>query len=206
MPEAIPSMGGTEIGEQLADAARMMPGGCAVEVGTWMGAGTVNIIRGLRCGTALHCFDRFTANRYEVARAARYGVRIVDGQDTMPIVRKRLEPLWSDTTLHRCNVSQCTWDGQPIGLYVDDAGKTDAEFIHKLRTFGPSWLPGAIIVLMDLRFAEMRIGSVHYDRLCGQKRFVDAHKHVLFHLEDLGKNGSMFRYAGGFDFAKLRRL
>ena len=49
LAEKIPSMGGTEIGALLREAARNAPSNTAiVEVGCWLGAGTAQLALGIR--------------------------------------------------------------------------------------------------------------------------------------------------------------
>jgi len=187
----IPSMGGAKIAPHLrAAAASVAPGHCAVEVGVWLGAGTVEIARGLHPDAELHCFDRFCATADEVRKAKRFGVRLRHGEDTSPRVVDLVSPV-HPLTIHRGDIAQATWCGKPIDLYVDDAAKQPDTFRHVMRTLGPSWVVGeTIVILMDLHFWRRTGREAHR---C-QQRFIDRHNGAFRRIRDLDQNGAMFRY------------
>ena len=74
----------------LRNLARHAPAGTSiVEVGTWLGAGTAQLALGIRerarpSEVALHCYDRWQANRSEITKAAGCGAA--------PRVRRRHAP------------------------------------------------------------------------------------------------------------------
>ena len=130
----------------------------APEVGTWLGAGTAQLALGIRekpdpGEVSLHCYDRWRATPLEAEAAARWGVRLSVGEDTLPRTRRTLEPFNVPVRFHKGDILQSCWDGGPISVYVDDAAKSPREFCHMLLTFGPSWVPGqTVLVLMDYNF------------------------------------------------------
>ena len=156
MANRIPSMGGREIGPVLRNLARHAPAGTSiVEVGTWLGAGTAQLALGIRerarpSEVALHCYDRWQANRSEITKAAGCGVHLAFEEDTLPRVRRTLDPFGVPVEYHKGELLGVQWDGGPISVYVDDATKMPEAFLHALRTFGPSWVPGTTrLVFMD---------------------------------------------------------
>jgi hypothetical protein len=198
----IPSMGGRQIGPFLQRAAADVPGEMAiVEVGTWLGAATAELARGLHGKTpapALHGYDLFTASALEVRRAGAEGVSLVVGQDTRPVVQDLLAPLGVPVTLHRGNIIDATWPGGEIGLYVDDAAKTPSAFYCALDTFAPGWVPGrTTVVLMDYTFYTRLDSPRARRRHRVQEDFVTRHAECFERLdvpEFEGMSCAAFRY------------
>lgn len=160
-PQSIPAMSGYEIGQYLRDVAATLDAPqCIVEIGPWLGANTAQ----MGAGTVgqdrpapIHAYDLFQARSDEVRKAAALGIEIAEGEDTRPLVRKLIEPFGGDVRLHKGDIMDITWDGAPVGLYVDDAAKTPTHFYNMMATFAPSFVPGeTIVVLMDYRFWEDR--------------------------------------------------
>jgi hypothetical protein len=204
----IPSMGGTELGAALRQAARETPPDTAiVEVGTWLGAGTAQLALGLRersqvGGVSIHCFDRWQATDPEVGKALRMkNLTLRAGEDTLPWVMKTLQPFAVPIFFHKGDFRRAAWSGGQISVYVDDAAKTAPKFLHVLKTFGPHWIPGkTIVVLMDFRFWQQSGADKHE---C-QKRFIErfADHFVLlerFHVDTCDG----FLYRKSIDFGSL---
>ena len=167
--DQIPSMGGREIGADLRRWAAECPDGTAiVELGAWLGAGTAQLAAGVRDSGRnvwVHAFDRFEATASEVEKAREAGSRLEIGQSTRGVVWKHLlaAGLWPRVCLHSIDIRKAKWPspeitrpgGGAIALHVDDACKRGPAFLHALRTFGPSWIPGVtVVVLMDFWYFE----------------------------------------------------
>ena len=191
----IPSMGGRKLAPLLREAARRAPGGTAiVEVGCWIGSGTAQLALGIRGrerpDVALHSFDRWrTTHPGQIARAAREGLRLEPSEDTLPRVRRSLEPFGVPVRFHRGEIEHARWNGGPISVYVDDASKRLPIFCHALATFAPSWIPGeTTIFLMDFHKAEF------------QRRFIEAAGGCFEPLEVRVRTAlAMFRYKVALD-------
>lgn len=216
----IPSMGGREIGLLLRKLAAEVPsGGRIVEVGSWLGAGTAQLALGARRmdnPPTIHCYDYWTASEQEVQKAGNLGVTLAIGQDTLPLVRARIEALADNVVFHKGSISGITWNAGEIALYVDDAAKQPRDFHHVLTTFGPSWVPGVtVLVLMDYYFWKKKHGHAAAVYKCQQK-FIEAHPAHFRTLPDIGQRIPGFRevkgwqsgteaflYTRAFDFAGL---
>ena len=190
--DGIPSMGGHKVGPILRDLAREAPAGTSiVEVGTWLGAGTAQLALGMRerqsrGDVALHCYDRWQATRNQTIKAARFGVRLAVGEDTLPRVRRTMEPFGVSVEYHKGELLESRWSGEPISVYVDDASKMPETFMHSLSTFGSSWMPGTtLVVLMDYEHWKTSGDPRHQ---C-QKKFIES-------------NGSCFERLVRFDDAR----
>ena len=197
MANRIPSMGGREIGPVLRNLARHAPAGTSiVEVGTWLGAGTAQLALGIRerarpSEVALHCYDRWQANRSEITKAAGCGVRLAVEEDTLPRVRRTLEPFGVPVEYHKGELLGVQWDGGPISVYVDDAAQMPEAFLHALWTFGPSWVPGTTrLVFMDYDYWKT---SGIPEHRC-QKAVVESNATCFERLEHIDLSHAVFRY------------
>jgi hypothetical protein len=201
LAEQIPSMGGRKLGPLLRNLARdAEPGTAIVEVGCWLGAGTAQLALGISerkaMDVTLHCFDRWTANEAEVEKAAKAGWQIEPGEDTLPRFRAVLAPLGVPLACHKGDLLNARWDNGPISVYVDDASKMPNLFVHVLRTFGPSWIPGTtIVVLMDL-YMWKKSGDKRHE--CQKDFLFLYHRH--FKPIQVSLNNVAFRYVEKIDF------
>jgi hypothetical protein len=204
----IPSMGGTELGAQLRDAARRAPSNTSiVEVGSWLGAGTAQLALGLRereqAGSVdIHCYDRWEANDPEVEKAARMkNLSLHAGQDTLPWVMDTLRPFGVPIRFTKVDLRNATWDGGPISIYIDDAAKTPSKFLHVLRTFGPHWIPGVtLVVLMDFHFWK----KTGLDKHKAQMRFLEIYQDHFEPVEGFQVDtNDAFRYKKPIDFRRV---
>jgi hypothetical protein len=212
----IPSQGGTEIGPFLQKAAANAPDGTAIaEVGAWLGAGTAQLALGLG-GRAnppvIHTYDVFEANTVQVQKAAAFGLELREGQDTLPVVRRLLEPFEPNIVYHKGDFRDERWNALPISVYVDDAAKTPKMFYHVLRTFGPYWMPGTTtVVLMDYMYWKrlQETDPESAEKLKVQMNFIDAHRDCFDPVEDAGSaetSARFFRYVKKIDFDALKPL
>lgn len=204
MAEHIPSMGGTKIGPYLRELARTAEANTAVvEVGSWLGAGTVQLALGIRervCPeeVQLHCYDRWRASQMEVQKASRWGLRLSKNEDTLPRVQSTMEALGVPVEFHQGDLLEARWNGVPISVYVDDASKMPDLFIHALLTFGRSWIPGlTVIALMDYDIWQ-ETGAIEHQ--C-QKSFIEANADCFTRLPCRGH--ALFRYTKAVDWRKV---
>ena len=213
MTDQIPSLGGTTIGPQLSRyAASIGNGRAAVEVGSWLGAGTIHIAQGIVASgvhAPLHVYDRFRTTKAEVPKAAKFGVTLHPGQNTQPFVEKLIHPYGIDTHFHRGSILLANWKGGPIGLYVDDAAKTKDLFLHIIHTFGPSWIPDeTILFLMDFEYWRTRTEPAEIAKYKYQKLFVDNYADSFERIETeetLDGTTAIFRYRNPLPFRDLEK-
>lgn len=196
MAEKLPSQGGVEIGAWLERYAARVPDGSAiVELGSWLGGGTTYLGLGAKWnGSPIYVYDRWKATRQEVDKAAKYGIELKPGQNTLPLVQRTLRPFYQKIFFQQGDIRQARWNGRPIGLYVDDATKVDSIWRHAMQTFKPSFIPGeTIVVLMDYHFDE-KAG----ENYAAQKRYMADHSSEFELLEErmAGTTVAVFRYLG----------
>jgi hypothetical protein len=196
----IPSMGGTAIGEQLQRFAIEAPDKTAiVELGTWLGAGTEQLALGVQTwkkDIEIHTYDNFIIRGNEVDKAAKFGVTLYDGLDSLPLVKSWLKKMTAKIIFHKGEITKDKWNGRPISIYVDDACKYEKTFIPALRNFSPFFIPGkTILVLMDYWFYIRRPDDAG---LRFQPKFMTEHKENFDHFGDAKDHCvAYFRYLGG---------
>ena len=202
----IPSMGGAKLAQLLRRSVREAPAGTAVvEVGSWLGAGTAQLAIGVGNRSpgepvTIHCYDRWKATAAEVKKACRNDVVLTEDGDLLPTVRDLLQPFQVPIHFHQGELSESRWNGQPIGVYVDDASKTPPLFCHALLTFGASWIPGqTVLILMD--YHDWKKDN-NRDHKC-QKNFIEAHDQCFESIQnetgDISASFEMFRYVAPLD-------
>lgn len=196
LAQTFPSQGGVEIGPWLERlAAHVPPGAAIVEVGSWLGAGTAQLALGAMISKApIHVYDRFQASAEEVEKAARFGVELMVGMDTLPLVMDNLAPFPGDFTFHKSSIKFMQWDQTPIGLYVDDATKVEPLWLQAMAVFKPHFIPGKThLVLMDYFFFE-KAGP----KYAAQYDFMKAHTNSFKLLEErlAGTTAATFLYLG----------
>lgn len=213
MTDDIPSMGGTKIGPYLRHyAAGVGAGRAIVEVGSWLGAGTVHLAQGIvdsGHNTPLYVYDRFRTTRLEIPKAAKFGVTLSEGQNTQPLVEDRVRPFGVDAHFQRGNLDMANWTHGPIGLYVDDAAKTEPLFLHVVHTFGPYWVPDeTVLVLMDFGYWRSMTEPDKIKKYKFQQDFVADHAasfEMIEREEDLPGSTAVFRYRKPLPFKRIPR-
>lgn len=154
----IPSQGGHKIGRWVERWIDPKHGDSVVELGTWLGAGTAQAALALKkfdvADATIHTYDSFTATHDGVKKWSP----LTRGQDTLPIVKKSLEPFNMNIVYHKGRIEQSgPWKGGPICLHIDDAMKRPDAFNWAIKTFMPSWVPNrTLVVLMDVFYFEKK--------------------------------------------------
>jgi hypothetical protein len=201
MVQVIPSMGGAALSKGLIKYTMKAPDHtAAVLLGTWLGADTLPLILGVEKSgkdIEVHSYDCFEIHGNEVDKAAKFGVELHEGQDTLPLVKEYLSGHdFVKTFLHKGEITNQTWMDRRISIYVDDACKYEKEFILVLKIFSPFWIPGeTIVILRDFYFYLQR----PYDKgLRFQKYFIQSQGDSFRFISGSKKLcTAIFRYMGG---------
>jgi len=170
--------------------------GVAVECGSWLGASCAALCLGLeKAGyeDIMYCFDRWHSNEEEVGKAVKQGQRIANNQNLRP---KFLDNVDAVTDIgietQRTRISESNWCGRDIEIFLLDAAKSSPRFDRTLDIFGPHWVDGAIVGLMDFYFAR-KIG-----RVPNQEEYVEDHADSFELVKEFdGCSVAFFRYTGG---------
>lgn len=197
----IPDMGARRIGDFLEHHASHSTGSI-VEVGSWLGAGTVRLALGaVQSKQKLFVYDRWSASVQEQEKARLKGVDLEIGQNLLPLVRANVDPVGAEVEYVRGDIRKATFTGPPIGVYVDDAAKTEKLFLKVLNTFAPHWLDGALIVLMDFYYFK-KAGRRFEFQSQVVARFKDHFSPVDLPGQNSNSSNAAFRYHygdGAFD-------
>lgn len=175
----IPSKGGREIGPELrAYAATASPGESIVELGTWLGAGTVELSSGAPAGVEVHTYDRF---RGSAGNPVGQVVENLQG----------CKNVWA----HSGEITNAVWKGGSIAVHVDDACKRSPTFERALEIFSPFWRPGTILVLMDYFWSKRHPNE---ENAQAQPRFIERNVDRFRTIKLwAGKSCAAFEYLGG---------
>jgi len=157
--DSIPELGGggRTCGDRLIEFAAAVPKGQAiVEIGPWLGSASAYLALGIIQGgydVELHAFDIWYISEHWQEKARRHNdLDFPIGTDLEPMWRYNMESFPVSYFSHKCDVRRAKWDGEPIGLLVDDISNTWKLINSMMRIFGPSLVPGAKVVLMDWQF------------------------------------------------------
>lgn len=125
--------------------------GAMVEIGCWLGGGTVHLAAGLRdsgrSGKVV-AIDRFVWQGELYERVHPAG--LAAGADFEPLFRQLSAPLSPWIESRRAELRDFVWDGPPIEILVVDAPKQVPEILALLDGFGGSLLAGGSrIVFQD---------------------------------------------------------
>lgn len=125
--------------------------GAIVDLGAFVGGSTACLAQGVdRAGrtTPVAAFDRFKATE-EIKKRFLYpaGVGIFDGNETLALAHRLLEPWAPLIDLRQGDIDAATWEGGPIEILVIDAAKTALTADRIAETFFPHLIPGRSIVV-----------------------------------------------------------
>lgn len=148
----IPSMGGREIGPRISAYVSAMKNGLnIIEIGSWLGAGTAQIMTAMiehdKLLSVLHVYDRFRATGSEIKKAKKCGVKLKPAMDTLPMVKRNLAPFLKSVNaeFYKGNAAEIKYNGVDIGIFVIDAAKRKGSFIPVIKEFEKHFIPGETI-------------------------------------------------------------
>lgn len=125
--------------------------GAVVEVGCWLGGGTVHLAAGLRDSGRpgrVIAIDRFVwqGELYEQIHPAG----LAAGADFEPLFRRFVAPLGDRIEVRRAEVRDVRWDGPPVELLLVDAPKQVPDILGLIDGFGGKLIaPGATVAFQD---------------------------------------------------------
>lgn len=172
--------------------------GVAVECGCWLGASCAALASGLveaGYNQPVFCYDDWAATHDQIPKAERYGVKLQYRQDTEPLFRANVAPIYNNLITRRGRIETAEWGIMPIEFFILDAAKTNPAFIQVLRIFGPSWIPGVTIVgLLDYSYWQKFHGPMRELLRC-QNDFVERYKAHFAPMRDFEDSSpAFFRY------------
>lgn len=125
--------------------------GSIVELGAWLGAGTVSIAEGIKESgfeRVVHSYDRFLWDQRTHGPKAP-GLQV---SNLFKTYKANLGDLAKFVVPHKGEIEQTVWDGGPIALMICDAPKRLKPIQHVLSSFG-TWLQnGSVMAWQDFCF------------------------------------------------------
>lgn len=149
---AVSSMLGPEESQLYHWVGRRAQGlGATVDLGAFAGGSAARLLSGLALSGHrhhLHAYDFFTATGKARARWVPDAKPDSNGvADILPHVMARLAPWHGQFTLHRGDIGQAQWSGDPIEILAVDAAKSTALTDHTATQFYPALLPGQSVMI-----------------------------------------------------------
>lgn len=136
--------------------------GAVVELGPWLGRSTIHLAMGLRENgyhDVLHSYDRFI---WDALQGTKASLPLQPGDDFQPYFERHVRPIYPQIQVHRQDLHQAVWSGEPIEILFMDAPKRLPMIGSTLAAFGPSLIPGTSVIVMQdyLHFASYAIAVV----------------------------------------------
>lgn len=200
----IPAMTPECVHEYLYRLGRQWTGqGAAVELGSWLGASAVPLLRGLKdagYNKTFYAYDRWRANEAEVEKAMAQGLKIKPAQDLLPIFLENTHAVYGDIKAFKGGIIEnLRWKDEKIEICIFDAPKRNPTFRHAVHELSPYWIPGVTVLgLLDYYFYRDCEGKKKEACLV-QTKFIEYNKGrftMLAHWPDECQC-AFFRYNGG---------
>lgn len=178
----IPTMTTKVVHEYLEEIGRQWIGqGVAMELGCFMGASSVPLLRGLvKAGynKAFWAFDRWRANEQQVGMAEEYGIKLAEGDSVLSYYINNTTEIYSDIVGKQGGIPNILtkYCGDPIEICILDAPKKNPVFINTIKALHKYWIPGTTILgLLDYEFYKRKVGPLR-EVLKASVRFMEEHK------------------------------
>ena len=163
--EGVPAMTSTQVHNYLEELGKSWTGqGVAMELGCWLGASSIALLKGLiQAGynKPYWAFDAWMATRDQIPKAAAQGVRLKLGQDTLPLFKENVEKVYNRLRMCKGGLPSTLsyFNYEPIEICLFDAPKTDPTFTDCIKALSPYWIPGTTILgLLDYHFYQRHVG------------------------------------------------
>jgi len=160
--------------------------GCAMELGCWLGASSIPLLRGLvKAGydRDFWAFDRWWVKQDQIDKAAKQGFKLVKGQDSSLIYLKNVKAIYSKINAFRTELpgGLTNYPGGRIEILILDSVKRNPVFPDTMNYLLPYCIPGVTIIgLLDYHF---------WERLEGEKR--KAMRAPIEFMEKYGEHFSL---------------
>jgi len=139
--------------------------GVAMELGCWLGASSVALLRGLvKVGynRPYYVFDRWTANKEQCDWAKRFGVTLSVGQELYPLFYRNVRQVYSGNLIAVVGELPETlnrYPGDKIEICLFDAPKQEPVFTGCIQALYKHWIPGVTVIgLLDYNFYKFNYG------------------------------------------------
>lgn len=166
--DGIPAMTSPQIHSYLTELGQSWTGqGVAMELGCWLGASSVALLRGLKKAgydKTYWAFDAWMATRDQIPKAAKQGVKLFLGQNVQNLFLLNVWKEYNQVGSKQGSLPHTLsfYNKEPIEFCLFDAPKTEPTFSMCVKALSPYWIPGVTVLgLLDYHF---------YLRHSGEKR------------------------------------
>lgn len=183
----IPAMTSEKVHKYLYELGKSWELGTAMELGCWLGASSVPLLKGLLeagYNKTFWAFDRWNANAEQVQKAKNQGVNLYAGQNTEFIYQSNVMSLYNQVRTVRGNLPD-TLDNYTlhgahtnnmISICIFDAPKQEPIFSGCMEKLLPYFIPGRTVLgLLDYRFHERHVG-IKKKRFAAPVNYMGKHK------------------------------
>jgi len=188
----IPQMTPVHVHDYLRQLGRGWTGqGVAIELGSWLGASAVPLLEGLveaGYNRPFYCFDKWSANVEEAAKARDQGIPIRYGQDLLPMFLENVTPIYPKirATQGRIQFKIRYYPGDPIEICLFDAPKREPVFSIAINALKPYWIPGVTVLgLLDYYFYKRKPVGEQKPYLA-PVRFIESHPGCFEKIKEWG--------------------
>jgi len=164
--DGIPAMTSPQVHAYLTQLGRSWTGqGTAMELGCWLGASSVALLRGLaQAGYNMPywAFDAWNVNKDQIPKAKAQGCHLILGQNSELMFLNNVRPVYSDIISCRGSLpaTLTKYDNQPIEFCIFDAPKAEPTFTECIKRLSPHWIPGVTVLgLLDYHFYQRHKGA-----------------------------------------------
>lgn len=204
--EGIPAMTSPQVHKYLEELGASWSGaGTAMELGCWLGASSIALLKGLvKAGynKPYWAFDAWQATKDQIPKAKAQGVILKQGQDLLPLFLENVNGVYQDVKAYKANLPSIlfAYDDGPIEFCLFDAPKTDPTFRMCIDYLAPQWIPGVTVLgLLDYNF-YLRHTGLKRKRFRAPVDFMESEKGRHFKVEKQWDNECVvfFRYMKKF--------
>ena len=176
----IPAMSPPVVFDYLREVGRAWQHqGVAIELGSWLGATARPLLEGLvEAGydQPFYAYDRWSANKAEVEKAKRQGVKIGCNENLLPLFLSNVG--YKNVEAHRGPITETikSYPGDPIEICVFDAPKQDPVFKTAIDALIPYWIPGVTVLgLLDYYFYNRKKSRNERRPFLAPVKFIKSH-------------------------------
>ena len=178
----IPTMTPSVVHEYLEGIGKAWTGkGIGIELGSWLGASSVPLLKGLSAAgydKQFWAFDRWVANKDQVQRAKAQGVDITVHENLTYLYLKNVSDIYDNVAAITGNLPSKlnVFSGEPIEICIFDAPKTNPVFIESITQLEKFFIPGITILGLLDYYSYRKNEGVKRERLKAPVRYMDENK------------------------------
>jgi hypothetical protein len=179
--EGIPAMTSPQVHEYLEFIGETCwHGGAAMELGSWLGGSSAPLMKGLKkagYNKPFYAFEKWIAAREQPPKAASQGVKIIEGQDLLPLYLTNVAKYYDNVSAYKGGLPGMLtrYDGGPIDICIFDAPKQEPVFSGCMAMVEQYFTPGKTVLgLLDYNF-YLRHAGVKRKKFRAPVDFIEKH-------------------------------